>query len=520
MQARKRRLEKELKLEERRVKLLEERLNETERAREEAHVMILKIEKGVLKFQTLARRRMAMKRYGLMKYKLLMMRLIAIFLQSHYRGWKGRSRAQSIRQYYKQKLMDESATAIQAVIRRCIQRKYYIDKLLQKEILSNEAASSIQRVVRGQITRRLYQEQMRHRQCAASNIQRVFRGKMGRDKAVAIRKKILLRKRAESEKPKRIPLHLRRYSTYGTNAKAPRRANKGTRKRDVTILRRGSDALVMSKDGRTLGSTVGTSAGYEPDENDSVATTITSLTHTTEHSCKRAERRKVSDGIKARANSSIQKGLTIASNSKNNNEGKQALSCESIEGEINSHKQGQRFCGKNANEFDCSETSSCTCIKIDTKKAPRERQKSLYGDVDECRTLPIDSQTPPEECRQSSAQARKKSDSRNASYVRRKSVNRDLLPQKCSRYTLRTCTETNLKQSQHERIESARSDGEIFAPNYPRTPSRKKIKTPIIISEEAALIVEEVLGQGMMAHSIVHSVFEDDFSEHEDDLEL
>ena len=39
------------------------------------------------------------------------------------------------------------------------------------------------------------------------------------------------------------------------------------------------------------------------------------------------------------------------------------------------------------------------------------------------------------------------------------------------------------------------------------------------ISREASLIVEEVLGRAIITHSIATSSFDDDFSEHEDDLE-
>ena len=50
-------------------------------------------------------------------------------------------------------------------------------------------------------------------------------------------------------------------------------------------------------------------------------------------------------------------------------------------------------------------------------------------------------------------------------------------------------------------------------------PPREKLSTPLIISREASLLVEEVLGKTIITHSIVSSTFDDDFSEHEDDLE-
>ncbi|KAL7476619.1 hypothetical protein ACHAW6_002468 [Cyclotella cf. meneghiniana] len=59
MQAKKRRLERELKLEERRVNLLLAWLHETERAREEAHELVFKITRGVAAFQALVRKNQA-----------------------------------------------------------------------------------------------------------------------------------------------------------------------------------------------------------------------------------------------------------------------------------------------------------------------------------------------------------------------------------------------------------------------------------------------------------------------------
>lgn len=52
----------------------------------------------------------------------------------------------------------------------------------------------------------------------------------------------------------------------------------------------------------------------------------------------------------------------------------------------------------------------------------------------------------------------------------------------------------------------------------PNMPSREGISTPIIVSEEASLIVQEVLGKTILCHSILHSEFDDECSEHEDDL--
>ncbi len=86
MQARKRRLERELQLEERRVELLEERLGDTERAREDAHELIGTIERGVVRFQSYVRRRQALRSFRTMRHEWLTRSAIAIFFQRHYHG--------------------------------------------------------------------------------------------------------------------------------------------------------------------------------------------------------------------------------------------------------------------------------------------------------------------------------------------------------------------------------------------------------------------------------------------------
>jgi len=114
MQAKKRRLEKELQLEERRVKLLEERLNETERARDDAHELIITIERGVIRFQAFVRRRQALRLFRKLQHESAMRELVAKFFQCRYRGWKGRERAVSRREYLREKQRIESAATIQA----------------------------------------------------------------------------------------------------------------------------------------------------------------------------------------------------------------------------------------------------------------------------------------------------------------------------------------------------------------------------------------------------------------------
>lgn len=91
------------------------------------------------------------------------------------------------------------------------------------------------------------------------------------------------------------------------------------------------------------------------------------------------------------------------------------------------------------------------------------------------------------------------------------------LPQTCAGPKSDQSTAPRERQERSEKREINENPGDGVA-KPTKMPPREGISTPIIVSEEASLIVQEVLGKSVMSHSIVHSVFEDDVSEHEDDL--
>ncbi|KAL7530587.1 hypothetical protein ACHAXR_003579 [Thalassiosira sp. AJA248-18] len=456
MQAKKRRLEKELQLEERRVKLLEERLNDTERAREDAHGLIITLGRGVVRFQAFVRRRQALRLFRAMQHEALMRGLAARFLQCRYRGWKGRVRADSHREYLRQTRRNESAATIQANVRRRSQRKIYLDLLMERNTLSNQSAAAIQAILRGNVSRRTYLAEMSKRQDAAMNTQRVWRGALGRIEAERLRQE-LIRKRIEAEKPKRVPLHLRKYSTYGA---PPRRSanNNGTKKRDARMRRRSSDAMIIMKDGRlsSLSNFNSSSASSgDPDENDSIASTITSLTGTEDNSRRRRQSNR------NRANPP-------------------------------SWPSPQQVTGLNRRMEPCNKVNS-------SRRSSLERRMTISGGI----LNQMNSQRPPRE-RQSTVQLRNGSDSkRSTPRERQKSGGVGGLDGE-----LRNTTTTDPSSPKTEKSEIA----------SPPAARREMIKTPITVSEEASLIVQEVLGKSIMSHSIVHSVFDDEFSENEDDL--
>jgi hypothetical protein len=125
------------------------------------------------------------------------------------------------------------------------------------------------------------QEKIRHHE-AALNVQRTFRGMLGR--LVAKRRRQELeeaRLRAEAEKTKRVPLHMRRYSSYSVNPNANVASSSSSHQRSnkrqlpskrKSLLTRRRASIDLTKTSR--------SAFYstEKDENDSTSSTITSLT--------------------------------------------------------------------------------------------------------------------------------------------------------------------------------------------------------------------------------------------------
>lgn len=430
MQAKKRRLEKELQLEERRVKLLEERLNDTERAREDAHEMIIKIGRGVVQFQAFVRRKQALRLFREMQHESRMRESAAQFFQRRYRGWKGRECANSRRDYLRQRQMNKSAAAIQANVRRRTQRKIYQELLTERKRLSNRSAAAIQAMLRGNVTRKSYLAEMSRRQKAAMNTQRVWRGTLGRIEAER-RRQELIRKRIEAEKPKRIPLHMRNYSTYGAQ---PRRAN-ATKKREVRMRRRSSDAMIVMKDGRlsTLSNFKCSASTGDPDENDSLASTITSLTGAEDSSRRRAR----------------------------------------IKRNPPPWPSPQEVTRVNRRH-----TTLQSCNKVNTaRRASLERRKTIM-----CMNTHNNPKPPREQiCNHSTSQESHKND---------EGVDED--PQK----------------------KTDPPDPETHTPS----PAKERTKAPITLSEEASLIVQEVLGMTVISHSIVHSDFDDEFREHEDDL--
>ena len=283
MQSKRRRLERELVMEKRRVVLMRERLLEVENAREFALDMIFAIQRGVIEFQAAVRQRQARKLLQSMKHEVRMKQRVALFFQARFRGWKGRLRAASTREYARQQMRNKCTTAIQTVFRCYRQRKAYLDMLSKMRILRESSAVHIQAAFRGFRMQQLYRQEIKRRQETVVEIQRVFRGMNGRRMAERRRQEEIARLRAEAEeKPKRIPLHMRRYSTYGASAnestQLQQRGKVPPRHNSMLTRKRGSIDLVRTSPSAFISSNSSLDKRVDADENDSVASSITSLT--------------------------------------------------------------------------------------------------------------------------------------------------------------------------------------------------------------------------------------------------
>ncbi|KAL3775187.1 hypothetical protein ACHAWO_003803 [Cyclotella atomus] len=474
MQARKRRLERELRMEEQRVELLEARLNETESCREDAHELIVVIKRGVVAFQTCVRRNQAVARYVVMNHQARMRVVVAIFIQSRYRGWKGRLLVQSIREEMRHQMINQSAIVIQTQFRRMVQRRQYIELLCRNRMMSNQSASAIQAMLRGKMTRKMYISELARRESAAKNIQRVFRGKLGRDEYNRIRQLWL----DKQKKPKRVPLHMRRYSTYGN--RSPRKMPK-----KFVLTRRRSSVEDMS-------SVLKLKMSNEHDENGSVATTLTSLTHATDRSSRRriAPGAKMSDSTnRASKPSWPSTHRVLGSVSKQNvrDEAKtKPLANSSVASETNSSHNSHGA---------ATTTKPVTQQKAQTRKSTAESRKSLRsGASKELGSVPTFV---------SGNLTKDHSLQENES---------DTVPTYISSNPADVCNQHS--DDQNTSVTVAQNN-----PIDQKAPPREKMRTPLIISREASLIVEEVLGKTIITHSINTSSFDDEFSEQEDDLE-
>lgn len=221
MRAKKRELEQAIVLEERRAELLEERL----RQRKEQCLRIQrKRQEAALDIQCWVRQRFSIQKVNDMRRYQAAINQISVFCQARYRGLKGREVVRARRREVTQKKkQNEAAIRIQCRIRGRAARKVAGAKRKELQMRRCAGACTIQSIVRMRPCRRCYLERLQEKQLlllkcqeeACTKIQSIHRRNIALREAD--RRRAAKHRVAEEKpdpKPKRVPLHMRRYSTY------------------------------------------------------------------------------------------------------------------------------------------------------------------------------------------------------------------------------------------------------------------------------------------------------------------
>lgn len=232
MKAKRRQLEKSLELEEKKILFLEKMLEERKRRRLEEEKIRIRATNAAIVIQSQIRGFLSRRALEVLRVENEIVNYIVIFIQALYRGRKERHRVNQIRikkiQHRKEEL---SAIKIQSQVRRFRAKVELGCKIKEHIIRQNEAACLIQARMRGNNDRKLVNDLIQEK--SAIKIQSLFRGIIGR----RIRDAHIKAKMKKKEKPKRIPLHERRYSTYSVDSS----------RRDSVERRRFSDIVALVK---------------------------------------------------------------------------------------------------------------------------------------------------------------------------------------------------------------------------------------------------------------------------------
>uniref|UniRef100_A0A7S4QEI3 Uncharacterized protein n=2 Tax=Ditylum brightwellii TaxID=49249 RepID=A0A7S4QEI3_9STRA len=257
MKEKKRQLQKALKMEDKKIKILEEKLKEKEYKRNEEIMLRLQMERAATLLQTSVRRHRAMEMLEMMKIEAEIVRFVVLFCQAAFRGRKGRHKVNGMgRKIMQQRKENYASVRIQTLARKRIARtllqKRYRTLVLRKE----KAATRIQSIERGRSCRyRLIVETnvKIKKKNAATLIQSRFRGVRGRRivREKRDKKKFMLQTKLEndddsacsSRKQDRIPIHERRYSSYsvGPERRGSLSSKSSKLKRNIISLSRGEE---------------------------------------------------------------------------------------------------------------------------------------------------------------------------------------------------------------------------------------------------------------------------------------
>ena len=209
MKAKRKQLERSLLMEEKKIQFLEDELRKKvhERRRDDNMKILMKL--SAMKIQRHVRKMLAINRVEVMRIEGQIINYVLTFIQAAFRGKRDRSRVQNLRlqiaQHRKERL---ASIRIQSLRRRDIARRQLMQKRRSLVIKECNAASLIQAHFRGNASKEIVKSMRRN--YAAIYIQSMCRAAIARRLRDAAR----IKAKTKKEKPRRIPLHERRYSIY------------------------------------------------------------------------------------------------------------------------------------------------------------------------------------------------------------------------------------------------------------------------------------------------------------------
>ena len=227
MQTKKQSLEKAVLFEERRLKLLREELQERRRIHKELRACRTR---SAVTIQGFIRSQLSRIRAKARRRQIWAAGSIAIFCQTQHRGFRGREEAL----LRKDNLVLMKKKAIACIRIQCMGRGWKARQILsgrkikqRKREYSKSIFLQVEEIL-GQYKSKcihiLIEERVRQKnrkEAAATLLQSMVRRELAQSYAEVKRKRLAKERAAETNKPKRTPLHMRRYSTYSISKSIP-----------------------------------------------------------------------------------------------------------------------------------------------------------------------------------------------------------------------------------------------------------------------------------------------------------
>jgi hypothetical protein len=227
MEAKRKKLERDVKAEDAKIKYLEKLLQIKEANQRASASLHIQSNAAARVIQSFIRMCQAKNNLELLKVERNITIYIALFLQSSYRKMKDVVRVNGLKSLKRQYVQESAAAIMIQNHSRCFMAKHRLIKMRKERQESiHSAASRIQALSRSSICRvAMNRERQKHIECqAATTIQAFYRGRCAR-RTIA-----MMRQQRQKKKPEKVSLYNRRYSTYSVRAiqsKIPRHQSKG-----------------------------------------------------------------------------------------------------------------------------------------------------------------------------------------------------------------------------------------------------------------------------------------------------